>query len=97
MSLSPRTSVGESLLVALLLSLASCAASAQDKDFLAPQSTQGTGDKRVLMVVVRFSDTAPSRSLEEVRKRAVLGLSQYVKRLSPPVAWRWFGAADSGR
>ena len=70
------------LLVALVLSLANPIASAQDKNFLAPQSTQASGDKRVLMVAVRFPDTAPSRSLEEVRRRAVLGLSQYVKEQS---------------
>ena len=70
------------LLVALLLLPACPAATAQDRNFLAPQSTQATGDKRVLIAVVRFSDTAPSRSLEEVRKRVVSGLSQYVKEQS---------------
>jgi len=82
MSLSLRILVRESLLVAFLISLASPPATAQDQNFLAPQSTQATGDKRVLMVVVRFPGTVPSRSLEEVRRRAVLGLNQYVKEQS---------------
>lgn len=82
MSLSLQGPIRESVLLALVLSLANLTAIAQDKNFLAPQSTQARGDKRVLMVAVRFADTAPSRSLEEVHKRVVSGLGQYVKEQS---------------
>ncbi len=55
---------------------------AQEGNFLAPQSTQATGDKRVLMVAVRFPDVEPSKNIEEVRRRVVVGLDNYVREQS---------------
>jgi hypothetical protein len=42
------------------------------------QSTQAIGEKRVLMVVVRFPDVTPSVPLEMVKQKAVYGLNAYV-------------------
>jgi len=49
----------------------------EDND-LGLQSTQATGEKRVLIVVVRFPDATPSVPLETVKRRAVTGLNAYV-------------------
>ena len=58
------------------------AAPGADGNFLAPQSVQAIGEKRVLMVGVRFPDAQPSKSIEEVRKRVVVGLDNYVREQS---------------
>jgi hypothetical protein len=42
------------------------------------QSTQAIGEKRVLIVVVRFPDATPKVPLEMVKQRAVSGLNAYV-------------------
>lgn len=55
---------------------------AQDDNFLAPQSTQALGEKKVLMIAVRFPDAPPSSSLEDIHKRVVLGLDRYVREQS---------------
>lgn len=66
--------------VALILGMPPTAA--QEANFLAPQSTQALGEKRVLIVAVRFPDAQPSTSLEEIHKRVVLGLNRYVREQS---------------
>ena len=42
------------------------------------QSTQAIGEKRVLIVVVRFPDATPTVPIETVKQRAVSGLNAYV-------------------
>jgi len=49
---------------------------------LGPQSTQAGGEKRILMVVVRFPDATPTTPIETVQKRVVAGLSSYVEEQS---------------
>jgi len=53
-----------------------------EKGGLGPQSTQALGEKKVLMVVVRFPDAMPSLPIEAVRKKVVGGLNTYVKEQS---------------
>ena len=62
--------------------IAAPATAGQEENFLAPQSVQAVGDKRVLMVGVRFADVQPSKHIEEVRKRVVIGLNNYVREQS---------------
>jgi hypothetical protein len=50
---------------------------AEEND-LGLQSTQAVGEKRVLIVVVRFPDAAPTVPIETVKQRAVSGLKAYV-------------------
>ena len=64
------------------LSIASSPVIGQEPNFLAPQSTQAIGEKRLLMVAVRFPDAQPSQNLNGIRKRAVGGLNSYVKEQS---------------
>lgn len=45
---------------------------------LGPQSTQAIGEKRVLMVVVRFPDITPTTPIEMVKRRVVSGFNMYV-------------------
>jgi hypothetical protein len=45
---------------------------------LGPQSTQAIGEKRVLMVVVRFPDVTPTTPIETVKRRVVSGFNMYV-------------------
>ena len=47
-------------------------------NFLGPQSTQAKGEKRVLIVAVKFPDAQPSKSLEEIKKRVIVSLNAYV-------------------
>lgn len=45
---------------------------------LSPQSTQAIGEKRVLMVAVRFPDTPPTMPIETVRRKVVSAFNTYV-------------------
>lgn len=54
---------------------------------LGPQSDQAKGELRVLAVVVRFPDAKPSFNLENIRKRAIDDLDQYVREQSYGRAW----------
>lgn len=58
------------------------AKSTDDEVDLGPQSTQAIGEKRVLIVVVRFPDATPATPLERLQKRVVSGLDSYVKEQS---------------
>lgn len=49
-----------------------------DKSDLGPQSTQASGKKNVLMVVVQFPDATPTTPIETVKRRLVSGFNQYV-------------------
>jgi len=49
-------------------------ASGEESSFLGPQSTQAMGEKRVLMVAVKFPDVQPGKSLEEIKKRVTVSL-----------------------
>ena len=53
-------------------------ASGDEGNFLGPQSTQAKGVKRVLIVAVKFPDAQPSKSLEEIKKRVIVSLNDYV-------------------
>lgn len=47
-------------------------------DILGPQSTQARGEKRVLVVAVKFPDVQPGKSLDEIKRRAVASLNAYL-------------------
>jgi M6 family metalloprotease-like protein len=67
--------------VALVLSFLGGIASpagGEEGNFLGPQSTQARGEKRVLMVAVKFPDAQPGKSLDEIKKRAALSLNDYL-------------------
>lgn len=49
-----------------------------EESALGPQSRQGIGEKRVLMVIVRFPDATPTTPIETVKRRVVAGFKQYV-------------------
>lgn len=49
---------------------------------LGPQSLQAIGEKRVLMVVVRFPDATPTTPIETVKERVVTRLNAYVAEQS---------------
>jgi M6 family metalloprotease-like protein len=75
-------------MIILLLSLifvisgVAWATSIDEEGGLGPQSAQALGEKRILMVVVRFPDAEPSTPIETVQKRVVAGLGSYVKEQS---------------
>ncbi|MBA4394556.1 MAG: hypothetical protein C0407_13465, partial [Desulfobacca sp.] len=52
------------------------------ENFLGPQSTQALGEQRVLVLVVRFPDALPGKSLEEINKRLTGSLNAYVMEQS---------------
>jgi M6 family metalloprotease-like protein len=54
---------------------------------LGPQSDQAKGELRVLAVAVRFPDTSPSFDPNNIRKRVVDNLDQYVREQSYGQAW----------
>jgi M6 family metalloprotease-like protein len=49
-----------------------------ESNFLGPQSTQARGEKRVLVVAVKFLDAQPGKSLDEIKRRAIVSLNAYV-------------------
>jgi hypothetical protein len=57
-----------------------------EENDLGLQSTQAIGEKRVLIVVVRFPDATPSVPIEMVKRRAVIGLNTYVVEQSYALA-----------
>jgi M6 family metalloprotease-like protein len=57
-------------------------AGGEEGSFLGPQSTQARGEKRVLMVTVKFPDAQPGKSLEEIKQRAAVSLSDYMTEQS---------------
>jgi len=58
------------------------AADTAQEDGLGPQSNQAIGEKKVLIVAVRFPDMAPTASIELVKKRVIIGLNLYVREQS---------------
>jgi hypothetical protein len=72
-----RVKVGFAMLVLVVILLSSGVGYTEEND-LGLQSTQAIGEKRVLIVAVRFPDATPSVSLEMVKRRAVTGLNAYV-------------------
>jgi hypothetical protein len=56
--------------------------SGAEEGLLGPQSTQATGEKKVLMVVVRFPDATPTTPMEMVKRKVAAGLDSYVKEQS---------------
>lgn len=58
------------------------AASIDEDNYLGPQSKQASGEKKVLMVAVRFPDATPSTPIEVVKRRVVAGLGSYVAEQS---------------
>jgi hypothetical protein len=74
--------------LALLIFLPSGAAAFYVGDEgLGPQSDQAKGELHVLAVAVRFPDTSPSFDLNNIRRRAVNNLDQYVREQSYGQAW----------
>jgi len=66
----------------LVVSRVVLAKSTAEEVGLGPQSTQAVGNKRVLMVVVRFPDAAPTTPIEVVKKKVIEGLGSYVDEQS---------------
>jgi M6 family metalloprotease-like protein len=57
-------------------------AKGEEGNILGPQSTEARGEKRVLIVAVRFPDAQPGKSLEEIKQRAALSLNAYLTEQS---------------
>ena len=49
---------------------------------LGPQSTQAIGEKRVLIIAVKFPDAGPSVPLKRIRNRVTRGFNQYIQEQS---------------
>jgi M6 family metalloprotease-like protein len=56
--------------------------SVEGESILGLQSPEAIGEKKVLMVVVRFPDATPTTSMEALKKRVISGLNSYVKEQS---------------
>lgn len=84
MAVSGKIALSLLLLLALLLAAsgAAGATAGAGEEVLGPQSVQARGEKRVLMVVVRFPDATPTTPLETVKRRVVGGLNRYVAEQS---------------
>jgi M6 family metalloprotease-like protein len=54
---------------------------------LGPQSTISKGEQKVLMVAVRFPDVEPSVPIDQIRKRAINGLDEYLREQSYGQTW----------
>ena len=55
---------------------------AEDTGELGPQSTQSFGEKKILIVVVKFRDAPSSIPIQRVKNRVVRGFKQYVSEQS---------------
>lgn len=62
----------------LVLHSAGLAKDIMGEGFLGPQSALGIGEKRILMVAVRFPDIAPTTPIETLKRRVVSGFNRYV-------------------
>jgi len=60
---------------------------AEENPILGPQSKLAKGEIPVLMVAVRFPDVEPRFALEQIRKKAVIDLDQYLREQSYGQAW----------
>ncbi len=56
-------------------------------DLLGPQSKRALGKQRLLIVAVRFPDVMPKISLQEIKRRTVTGLGNYVAEQSYGLTW----------
>ena len=61
--------------------------STREQSFLGPQSDGARGEQRVLVVAVRFPDVEPAVSLDQIKRKAVAGLSRYVSEQSYGLTW----------
>jgi len=79
------------LVIVLSLSMiamaGSLATSSDTNDLLGPQSKRALGEQRLLIVAVRFPDVKSNISIEEIQRRAITGLSNYIKELSYGLTW----------
>lgn len=75
------------IVASALLIYGSIEAGDKEENFLWPQSAQSIGEKRVLMVAVRFPDAQPTKTLGEVKKRVIFAMNNYVKEQSYGLSW----------
>ncbi|MBW1786625.1 MAG: hypothetical protein JRK53_08435 [Deltaproteobacteria bacterium] len=61
--------------------------STEDYGPLGPQSDRARGEQRVLVVAAGFPDANPDFSLERIKRKAVKGLSRYVREQSYGLTW----------
>ncbi len=59
----------------------------EEDNFLGPQSDQAKGEQYVLMVAVQFPDVQPTISLEQLRKKVIGELNQYLNEQSYGLTW----------
>lgn len=75
------------LLLAPVVPVCSLAEDSGADNPLGPQSERALGEQRLLIVAVRFPDAEPDISLQEIKKKAVTGLDNYVKEQSYGLTW----------
>ncbi|MBI4772691.1 MAG: hypothetical protein HY788_00685 [Deltaproteobacteria bacterium] len=79
------------LFAVFLSSIAGCQGpgieSPREQSLLGPQSVRARGEQRVLMVAVSFPDVEPALSLDQIKQKAVAGLSRYVSEQSYGLTW----------
>ena len=73
--------------VAAAVVLCNVARSSAGDDFLGPQSQRAAGEQRLLIVAVRFPDVKPNMQLQDIRKKATMGLNNYVQEQSYGRTW----------
>lgn len=69
-------------LVFCIIAVLACRADAAVETILGPQSTQAVGEKKVLTVAVRFPDATPSVPLDDVKRKVLVSLANYVHEQS---------------
>lgn len=70
------------VLLVLAVTMLSCGIGYSEENDLGLQSTQAIGEKRVLIVAVRFPDATPTVPIEKVKQRATSAFNAYVSEQS---------------
>ncbi|MCJ7813227.1 hypothetical protein MUP95_07935 [bacterium] len=74
-------------LIFMIVVINNLAMSSDENDLLGPQSKRALGEQRLLIVAVRFQDVKPTISLQEIKRRTVTDLGNYIKDQSYGLTW----------
>ena len=67
--------------------VSSLAKSSDENDLLGPQSKRALGEQRLLIVAVRFPDVRPNVSLQQIKRKTLTSLNNYVYEQSYGLTW----------
>ena len=71
----------------IVIIVSSAAKSSNENDLLGPQSKRALGEQQLLIVAVRFPDVKPKITLQNIRRKAITGLNNYLKEQSYGLTW----------